>query len=99
MQHKVTEARGLVRWYLRRTGFWAITLPLWRPTIYVLAEHMDDADLIAHELVHVEQIERMGRVRFLATYLWYQVRYGYALNPLEQEARQKTAVKSQEPTK
>lgn len=87
MQHKVTEARGPVRWYLRRAGFWAITLPLWTPTVYVLAEHREDAALLAHELVHVEQIRRMGRVRFALAYLWYQARYGYLDNPLEVEAR------------
>lgn len=83
----VVAAPAPIRWYLRRTGFWAITLPLWTPTIYVLAEHQADSALLAHELVHVEQIRRMGRVKFLVTYLWYQLVYGYQENPLEIEAR------------
>ena len=90
MQHKVAEACGLVRWYLRRTGFWAITLPLRTPTIYMLAEHRNNSALLAHELVHVEQIRRMGRVRFALMYLWYQVRHGYQNNPLEVEARNRS---------
>ena len=90
MRHKIADARGIVRWYLRRSGFWAITLPLRVPTIYVLAEHRGDAALLAHELVHVDQIRRMGRVRFLLTYLWYQARHGYQNNPLEIEARKES---------
>ena len=88
---RIRAARGLVRWYLRRTGFWAITLPLWTPTIYILEEHWYDHDLLEHELVHVDQIRRMGRVRFALTYLWYQARHGYQNNPLEVEARKAKA--------
>ena len=83
----IKPATGIIRWYLEKAGFWAITLPLRVPTVFVLAEHQDDVDLIAHELVHVEQIRRMGRVKFLVTYLWYQLKYGYRDNPLEIEAR------------
>lgn len=88
MQHNVIKARGLVRWYLRRAGFGSTTLPLWTPTIYILEEHWYDHDLLEHELVHVDQIRRMGRLRFLVAYLWYQARYGYRNNPLEIEARE-----------
>ncbi len=38
-----------------------------------------------HEAVHVEQIRRLGRLRFIATYLW-GLRRGYRRNPLEVEA-------------
>jgi hypothetical protein len=30
----------------------------------------------------------MGAVKFYATYLWYNLRYGYVNNPMEVEARQ-----------
>lgn len=45
--------------------------------------------VLAHELVHVEQYERFGFVGFLARYVWYTLRYGYAKNPLEVEARER----------
>lgn len=43
--------------------------------------------LIAHELVHVDQLERMGLVRYWVRYLWFLARHGYWDNPLESEAR------------
>jgi hypothetical protein len=33
----------------------------------------------------------MGAVRFTLTYLWYQIRYGYWDNPLEVDARTRSA--------
>jgi hypothetical protein len=43
---------------------------------------------VRHELKHVEQYQRFGMVGFLARYLAYSIRFGYANNPLEVEARQ-----------
>jgi len=43
----------------------------------------------SHEQVHVDQIRRMGVVRFYLTYLWYTIRFGYRNNPLETEAYKK----------
>ena len=41
-----------------------------------------------HEDKHKEQYARMGIAKFLVTYIYYHLRYGYANNPLENEARQ-----------
>lgn len=49
---------------------------------YTMREHQ----LYRHELQHCYQVERLGRLRFYATYLWYQIRYGYKNNPFEVEA-------------
>lgn len=76
----VKPARGLVAWFLRRQGLGGITLPT---GIYLLPERLHDAELIAHERMHQQQIARMGMVRFYATYLWQLVRYGYKDHPLE----------------
>jgi hypothetical protein len=46
-----------------------------------------DESVLRHERAHVEQWSRHGRMRFLARYLWYQLRYGYEGNPFELEAR------------
>ena len=62
----------------------AITMP-WR-SIYVIPERFDDETLRQHELVHIEQIERDGVVKFCLLYVWWTARYGYWKNPYEIEA-------------
>lgn len=58
------------------------------PFIIYKAEEKDvPRETILHELVHVEQINRMGWFRFYWTYLKYQRSHGYWKNPLEVEAR------------
>lgn len=84
MRHKFVVADAPWRWFLKGAGCRAITMP-WR-SIYVLSYYRDDEEPRRHELVHIEQIERLGAVRFSALYLFYLVRYGYRLNPLEKEA-------------
>lgn len=61
-----------------------LTLP-WR-AVYLRPSRFDDADLRAHELVHIAQIERDGALSFSLRYVWWLVRYGYAANPYEIEA-------------
>ena len=85
---KITTARHVVRWFLRRTGYGAVTMP-WQ-TVYVLPERVKDSGLIRHELVHVEQIKRLGAWRWTWQYLWGLLRHGYENNPLEVEAREKS---------
>ena len=88
MTVKIQTARHVVRWVLRRTGYGAITMP-WQ-TVYVLPERVKDAGLIKHEMVHVEQIKRLGAWRWTWQYLSGLARYGYTDNPLEVEARKKS---------
>ena len=81
----MTPAPRPLSWFLRTFGFGGITLP---PLgIYILAERINEAPLIRHEQVHWAQYQRMGAVRFYATYLWNNLRYGYRNNPMEVEAR------------
>jgi hypothetical protein len=54
-------------------------------TIHVRGTHLP-VWVLRHELAHVRQWERYGRVGFLARYLWQCARYGYANAPLELEA-------------
>jgi hypothetical protein len=70
---------------MRRCGFegWA---SFWR-AVYVLPGYEHDTRLIRHELCHLQQIERDGRVRFALRYSWWLLRYGYRDNPYEVEAR------------
>ena len=78
-------ARGIIAWLLRRTGFAGVALAPWG--IYILPEHMYSDRLIAHEQVHWQQWQRMGTVKYYATYLWQVIRYGYRNAPMEREAR------------
>ena len=73
-----------IRWWLRATGYAAITMP-WRIAYY--ATWPPDHGLVAHEAVHLEQIERYGAWGFAARYLWWLARYGYEAHPMEIEAR------------
>jgi len=88
MKAKFVPAYGPWRWFLKGAGFRAITMP-WK-SIYVLAEYWHVEQLRRHELVHIEQIERCGAVRFSVLYLWYLLRYGYWNNPYEREAYTRT---------
>lgn len=82
-------APHIIRWFLRRTGYAGICLP---PVgIYILAEHMYSDRLIRREQAHWRQWQRMGTVRFYATYIWLWLRHGYRNHPMEIEAREAEA--------
>lgn len=42
--------------------------------------------LLAHELIHVKQINREGIPKFSVKYLYFWFKYGYRKNPYEVEA-------------
>jgi hypothetical protein len=55
--------------------------------ILVRQDCLNDAKLIAHELMHVAQYERLGSIlAFLQRYLWECNEVGYPAAPMEQEA-------------
>ncbi len=83
-------ARGPMKWLIERLGFAAMTTP-WR-RVYMLEAWAEHPGLIAHERVHLEQIDRLGPVRFTVLYLWWCCRYGYWQNPLEVEAYRKAPI-------
>lgn len=88
---RVRTARGPIRWFLQATGYRGITMP-WR-VIYLAPGSEGDTGLIAHEAVHVEQIDRLGPIRFVYTYLYMLMRYGYERHPMEIEARERSGVR------
>ena len=61
------------------TSFWN--------TIYLHPDHLGDEPLIRHEMAHIDQINREGRLKFAIKYLYFTIRYGYWDNPYEVEAR------------
>jgi len=79
-------APHVIRWFLRTFGYGGIALP--PAGIYILAEHLHSQRLIRHEQAHWRQWQRMGTVRFYATYAWGLVRHGYRNHPMEIEARE-----------
>lgn len=55
--------------------------------IFIRSDVCDDRNLIAHELVHTAQYERMGGIAaFLRQYLHECLTIGYPAAPMEQEA-------------
>lgn len=79
----------------RRTGLCitdAAGLTL-RHGIFVTTPHRGDRALIAHELVHTRQFEQCGgHLTFLTEYIHQCLLHGYHNAPLEQEAREDSAV-------
>ena len=60
--------------------------------IYLRKEVADDRQLIAHELTHTAQYERLGGIQpFLRRYLTECLTSGYYTAPLEEEARRVAA--------
>ena len=82
---KLRIATGPIRWYMQACGFkgWA---SFWE-TIYVLPGWEHNRPLIRHELCHLEQIRREGRLRFAIGYLWELLLHGYWNNKYEIAAR------------
>ncbi len=62
------------------------TATLWG-TIYVSQNVVLTVRLRRHELKHLEQIEREGRILFVIKYTYYLLTKGYWLNNYEVEAR------------
>lgn len=85
---KILEAKGLISWFLYKFNYGGITMP-WK-TIYIRKDLINEEKLINHEIVHVDQIDRLGWFNWLLKYFYYQIRYGYKNNPLEIEARKKS---------
>lgn len=69
-------------WALGRGTVAAITLRQW---VFVAPKVAVSAELLLHELRHVEQFET-SRL-FPLRYLWATVRHGYLHNPYEADAR------------
>lgn len=68
------------RWFLRK---WIKGITLY-PFIFYQGE--PSHTLRKHEQVHIEQIRKLGVIRFYLLYLYYNMRYGYDKNPFEIEA-------------
>lgn len=64
------------------------TIYLWGVT---KEDFMRDKKWLAHELTHIQQFARYGKLRFTLMYLWQSIRHGYHNNKFEREARDSEA--------
>lgn len=78
---KFVTACWPVTWLLRKCKFDAIFMP-WK-TVYVLN---DSEEMRAHELIHAEQVDRDGAIKFSINWLWWTITKGYWENDYEIEA-------------
>ena len=83
---------------IRRLGLWAGGLSTEtiglsaRYGIFLRSPYHQDRRLLAHELTHTRQYERLGGLRpFLRQYLRECLTAGYLFSPMEQEARDAAA--------
>lgn len=84
MTPRFVAAGPFWRWFLTRYHLAGIVMP-WR-TIYFLPPWNKCPEFIRHELVHIDQINRDGPIKFSLKYLYWLARYGYRANPYEIEA-------------
>jgi hypothetical protein len=66
----------------------AAAITLWR-TVFLAPTTVPTAELLLHELGHVHQF--LEHKAFPVRYLWQSIRYGYARNPYEIDARRYSA--------
>jgi len=83
IQHKL--ATGLILKYLTFKGFVAFT-SAWNTIYYVDAKALSNKCLRVHEMTHIKQMEKEGKILFIIKYTWYLIRRGYRENPYEIEA-------------
>lgn len=83
---RLVEANKFWRLFFKVSGFGGITLP--NRKVVLMPHYMHDESLITHELMHVEQYERLGNMKFLWRYFVLLLRHGYKNHPMEIEARQ-----------
>ena len=81
----IRTAKGPILLYMNLCGFkgWA---SFWN-MIYMAPGFEQHEALIRHEMMHLEQMRRDGKVLYAIKYAWWMLRYGYRMNPYEVEAR------------
>ena len=77
------KSGGWIHWFTPKS----IRATVIGRTIYIKKGYLVSQISLPHELIHIEQWHRLGSIKFSIMYLYYQIRYGYDKNPLEQEAR------------
>jgi len=76
-----------LNWFILKKAKKDAMVDVFEKQIYYIGTYPSPA-LIRHERKHLEQIERYGKVGYLLMWNFYNLKYGYANNPLEIEARE-----------
>lgn len=84
IKHKI--ATGIIKRFLVKYKKVAWT-SLWNTIYYIDENTLKNKKVKKHELKHIEQMEREGKLKFTVKYLWYSITRGYFKNPYEVEAR------------
>lgn len=84
VEHKV--ATGAIKKYMEKMGYFGWT-SYWGTIYYLDKDSLNSESIKKHELKHVEQMERDGKIKFTFKYLYYWWKVGYHNNPYEVEAR------------
>lgn len=91
MKVDVYVAKGWRLAYMKLTSFIQrknfIGFTTFNRSFWVVEKYKHDRRLMAHEFKHIEQIEKLGRFKFLFKYLWQNITKGYYKNSFEVEAR------------
>lgn len=66
---------------------WVMGFTIGQHVFFRYESVMVGPELRAHEYWHTVQYRKMGYIKFLAKYFYYNIKYGYQDNPLEIEAR------------
>lgn len=54
--------------------------------IVTIGDEWIDKKMFRHEYRHIQQVKKLGRIKFLFYYLYYNLKYGYEKNPFEIDA-------------
>ncbi len=87
MMTTIRHVHGPVARFMRSRGWAGITIPLPFRNAYVLMWGESTGEELLHEGAHIDQIWRMGSLRWTATILWQYLTKGYRNAALEIEAR------------
>lgn len=84
IEHRVAGRFG--KWIMKKLKFDGFT-SFWSVIYYSSPLALNNEELRNHELVHVDQINNDGKIKFFFKYSWYLFKYGYYDNLYEIEAR------------
>lgn len=84
---------SLILWVFKKTmcskdSIVAMIDPIFLNILTIGDNNLIPIKLYKHEQVHIEQVKREGRFKFICKYLYYNIKYGYKNNPYEVEARE-----------
>ena len=81
-----TQPPFFIKWYMKLLKYDGLTT-YWDTIYFKDREALQNNRIMRHELCHIEQMKRDGKLKHFFTYNYYWIKYGYKNNPYEVEAR------------